>query len=32
LQKRVFYRLTDKGKAEVEAWQDPVAVRHPEFR
>ena len=32
LEQREFYRLTDKGKAEVEAWQDPVAVRHPEFR
>ena len=32
LQKRVFYRLTDKGKAEVEAWQDPVRAKHPEFR
>jgi len=32
LQKRVFYRLTNKGKAEVEAWQDPVRAKHPEFR
>ena len=32
LEKRVFYRLTDKGKAEVSAWEDPVAVAHPEFR
>ena len=31
LQKRVFYRLTDKGKAEEEAWQDPVRAAHPEF-
>ena len=31
LEKRVFYRLTDKGKAEVEAWQDPVRAAHPEF-
>ncbi len=31
LQKRVFYRLTDKGKIEEEAWQDPVRKRHPEF-
>jgi len=31
LQKRVFYRLTEKGKTEVEAWQDPVRVAHPEF-
>ena len=32
LQKRVFYRLTNKGKTEVEAWQDPVRAKHPEFR
>jgi len=32
LQERVFYRLTDKGKVEEEAWQDPISVRHPEFR
>ncbi len=31
LQKRVFYKLTDKGKAEEEAWQDPVRAAHPEF-
>jgi len=31
LQKRVFYRLTDKGKVEVEAWEDPVRTAHPEF-
>ena len=31
LQKRVFYRLTGKGKTEVEAWQDPVRAAHPEF-
>ena len=32
LEKRVFYRLTSKGKAEKEAWQDPIAAAHPEFR
>jgi hypothetical protein len=32
LQRRVFYRLTDKGKAEVKAWGDPVRTSHPEFR
>ena len=32
LQKRVFYRLTDRGKVEVKAWEDPISVRHPEFR
>ena len=31
LQKRVFYRLTEKGKAEVEACEDPVRTVHPEF-
>ena len=31
LEKRVFYRLTDKGKAEKEAWQDPIRAAHPEF-
>ncbi len=32
LQKRVFYKLTDKGKAEVRAWEDPITAIHPEFR
>ncbi len=32
LQKRVFYRLTNKGKVEWEAWQDPLGAAHPEFR
>lgn len=31
LEERVFYRLTDKGKAEVSAWEDPVRAAHPEF-
>jgi len=31
LQRRVFYRLTEKGKTEVEAWEDPVRAAHPEF-
>jgi hypothetical protein len=31
LQKRVFYRLTGKGEAEVRAWEDPVRAAHPEF-
>jgi len=31
LQKRVFYRLTEKGQAEVRAWEDPVRAAHPEF-
>jgi hypothetical protein len=31
LRERVFYKLTDKGKTEEEAWQDPVRTAHPEF-
>ena len=31
LQKRVFYRLTEKGKSEINAWEDPVRATHPEF-
>jgi hypothetical protein len=31
LRQRHFYRLTSKGKAEAEAWQDPVRTAHPEF-
>ena len=31
LEERVFYKLTDKGKAEVSAWEDPVRAAHPEF-
>jgi len=31
LEQRVFYRLTDKGKVEVQAWEDPVRKAHPEF-
>ncbi len=31
LEQRVFYRLTDKGKAEEVGWQDPVRAAHPEF-
>jgi hypothetical protein len=32
LRQRHFYRLTDKGRAEEEAWRDPISTRHPEFR
>ena len=32
LQKRVFYTLTDKGRAEGRGWEDPISVKHPEFR
>ena len=31
LKERVFYRLTDKGRLEEKAWQDPVRAAHPEF-
>jgi hypothetical protein len=31
LQKKVFYRLTEKGETELRAWEDPVRVVHPEF-
>lgn len=31
LEKKCFYRLTDKGRAEAVAWQDPVRAVHPEF-
>jgi len=31
LEQRQFYRLTDKGKVEKQAWQDPVRAAHPEF-
>lgn len=32
LEKRVFYRLTNRGRAEIRAWEDPISVRHPELR
>jgi len=32
LRERVYYRLTDKGKAEIKAWEDPIMAAHPEFR
>jgi len=31
LEERHFYQLTDKGKAEVRAWEDPVRTAHPEL-
>jgi hypothetical protein len=31
LEERQFYRLTPKGEAEEQAWQDPVRAAHPEF-
>ena len=30
LEQREFYRLSDKGKVEVRAWEDPVRAAHPE--
>ncbi|MFC1982634.1 hypothetical protein ACFLV5_02465 [Chloroflexota bacterium] len=32
LEERVFFRLGAKGMAEVRAWQDPIAIAHPELR
>jgi hypothetical protein len=32
LQQKVFYTLTETGRAEVRAWEDPIAATHPEFR
>ena len=32
LEERRFFRLTDKGRAEHRAWEDPIAVTHPELR
>lgn len=32
LEEKQFFCLTDKGKAEEEAWQDPIRAAHPEFR
>ena len=31
LKQKQFYRLTDKGEAEVSSWEDPVRSAHPEF-
>lgn len=32
LEERQFYRLTNRGKAEERAWEDPIAAIHPEVR
>ena len=32
LEEKEFYCLTDKGKAEERAWEDPIAIAHPELR
>jgi len=29
LHQRIFYRLTDRGRAEIRAWEDPVRAAHP---
>jgi hypothetical protein len=31
LEEKRLYRLTDKGRTEEKAWQDPVRTAHPEF-
>jgi hypothetical protein len=31
LEKRQFYRLTNKGRAEEQIWRDPVRAAHPKF-
>ncbi len=31
LERRVIYRLTGKGEAEVRAWEDPVRAAHLGF-
>ena len=32
LVKKRFYRMTERGKNEVRAWEDPISATHPEFR
>ena len=32
LRNRVFYRLTEKGRSELRAWEDPIGAVHPEHR
>ncbi len=32
LEKKRFFRLTDKGRTEVRTWEDPITAAHPEFR
>lgn len=31
LEEKVFFRLTDRGRGEVRAWEDPVRAAHPEL-
>jgi len=32
LVKKRFYQITERGRNEVRAWEDPISVTHPEFR
>jgi hypothetical protein len=32
LKRKRFYRITEKGRNEVRAWEDPILATHPEFR
>jgi len=32
LRRRHFYKLADKGRVEVAAWEDPISIRHAELR
>ena len=32
LKEKTFFKLTDRGRAERRAWEDPIAVAHPELR
>jgi len=32
LRNRVFYRLTEKGRSDLRAWEDPIGAVHPEHR
>lgn len=32
LENKRFFRLTEKGRSEIRAWEDPVNAAHPEFR
>ena len=31
LEEKVFYCLTDRGRGEVRAWENPIRAAHPEF-
>jgi hypothetical protein len=32
LVKKRFYQMTERGRNEVRAWEDPISAAHPEFR